>query len=117
MQVLVIAWVQPDQLLPFLVALLLCWIVGLHDGGEYKHTCCAIASTCFAATTMLSMQPMKVKDALEHFGSAYKIAQVLEIEQSTVSRWRKKRIPMHWAWKLHQLSEQKVPFDPTAYNK
>jgi len=60
---------------------------------------------------------MRVKDALEHFDSAYQIAKVLDIEQSTVSRWRKKRIPMHWAWRLHILSDKKLPFDPTAYNK
>jgi hypothetical protein len=60
---------------------------------------------------------MKVKDALTHFRSAYQIAKVLDIEQSTVSRWKKRQIPMHWAWKLHLLSDKKVKFDPTAYSK
>jgi len=58
---------------------------------------------------------MKVKEALEHFGTEYKIAKALQIHQSAVSRWNKNLIPMKRAWQLHTLSMGKVPFDPSRY--
>jgi DNA-binding transcriptional regulator YdaS (Cro superfamily) len=60
---------------------------------------------------------MKLKQALDVFGTQYKIAKALDINESAVARWNKRRIPMARAWQLHMLSSGKLPFDPTAYSK
>lgn len=60
---------------------------------------------------------MKIKEAVAHFGSEYKIAKVLGINQSNVTRWRKNTIPMKRAWQLHVKSGGKLPFDADAYTK
>ena len=76
-----------------------------------------MSSACHAPISVVSIRPMKLKDAVAHFGSEYKIAQVLDIHQSCITRWRKDVVPMKRAYQLHIKSGKKLAFDPAFYNK
>ena len=60
---------------------------------------------------------MKIKEAVAFFGSEYRVAKVLGIQQSNLTRWKNDVVPMVRAYQLHIKSGKKLPFDPTAYNK
>lgn len=57
---------------------------------------------------------MKTSDAAAHFGSEYKVAQALGINQSNLTRWKHK-VPEVWARRLHDMTGGKLRFDPTEY--
>ena len=59
---------------------------------------------------------MKVSEAARHFGSEYRVAKILGINQSCITRWSKGIVPMKRAWQLHVKSEKKLPFNPDDYN-
>ena len=75
-----------------------------------------IASIDFKQRQVYQCQ-MHLKEAREHFGSEYKIAKILQLHQSTLTRWGKKKIPMYWAWQLHVISGRKLIFNPDDYTR
>jgi excinuclease UvrABC nuclease subunit len=54
--------------------------------------------------------------AIKFFGSRYKISKLLNIQASSVGRWKKNQIPMDRAYSLHVKSGGKFVFDPTEYS-
>jgi excinuclease UvrABC nuclease subunit len=54
--------------------------------------------------------------AIKFFGSKYKIAKLLNIQASSVGRWKKNQIPMDRAYSLHVKSGGKFMFDPSEYS-
>jgi hypothetical protein len=57
---------------------------------------------------------MKTSDAAAHFGSKYKVAQELGINQSNLTRWKNK-VPEVWARRLHDMTGGKLHFDIKEY--
>ena len=50
---------------------------------------------------------MLTKDAINHFGSVKKLAQVLDVFPQTIYRW-KKYVPKGSAWQLHAITDGKL---------
>jgi hypothetical protein len=57
---------------------------------------------------------MKTSEAAAYFGSEYKLAKALKIQQSNVTRWRLK-VPEIWARRLHDMTGGKLAFLPEDY--
>lgn len=59
---------------------------------------------------------MKTNQAIKVFGSKYRIAQLLEIDKSAVTRWGD-LVPELRARQLADLSGGKLTFNPRPYRK
>jgi DNA-binding transcriptional regulator YdaS (Cro superfamily) len=59
---------------------------------------------------------MNKRDAVRYFGSAYKLAKALGINQSAVSRW-KKLVPMVRAIELERISGGLLKYEQGRYLK
>lgn len=57
---------------------------------------------------------MKTSEAAAEFGSEYKLAKALKINQSAITRWKTK-VPELRARQLHDMTGGKLRFDPNDY--
>lgn len=58
---------------------------------------------------------MKLKDAVRHFGTKYKVAKALGIHRSNLTRWHKGIVPMVRAAQLRDLSNGALRYDESEY--
>lgn len=59
---------------------------------------------------------MRKSDAVRYFGTEYRVAKALGINQSAVSRWTT-YVPLIRAMQIERLSGGKLRADPDAYMK
>ncbi len=58
---------------------------------------------------------MRLAQAVKHFGSNSKVADVLDINKSSVGRWKDGIVPIGHAWKLERKSAGKLSMRLSDY--
>lgn len=59
---------------------------------------------------------MKTDQAVKYFGNKSKLAKVLGINRSAVTRWGDV-VPINQAWKIERITGGKVPFRISDYKR
>lgn len=59
------------------------------------------------------MVSMQKQEAIEHFGNANRLAKALGLTRQAVYAWKDGELPELYQYKLHHLTDGKLPLSPS----